>query len=82
MIERGRTKVGRNATDHRYADVDLAHRRLQLVDHVAGRLQLLQPAQRRSEIELDAGEQLPEFVVQLAGEAGALFLAHPFDPLR
>jgi len=82
MVECRRPQIGGDPADHGDPDVDLTHRRLQLVDHVARRLQLLEAPQRRGEIELDPREQLAQLVVQLAGNPRALLLAHPLDTLR
>jgi hypothetical protein len=58
------------------AEIDLANRRLQPIDDVARCLQLAQAARGGNEIELDAGKQLAQFVMELARDAGPLFLAH------
>ena len=48
---------------------------VEAVDDVAGRFQLVQPADGGGEIELDAGQQLAKLIVQLMGEpAGGFFL--------
>ena len=82
MIEARRTEPGGNPPHHRDAEIDLADGRLQAIDDVAGRLQLAEPADGRHEIELDAGEQLAELVVQLARDARPLFFAHLLETLR
>jgi uncharacterized protein with von Willebrand factor type A (vWA) domain len=82
MIEAGRTEAGRNPPHHRDAEIDLADGRLQAIHDVAWRLQLAESADGRHEIELDAGEQLTELVVQLACDARPLFFAHLLEALR
>jgi hypothetical protein len=76
VIEAGRPQPRGDATNHRDAEVDLADGGLQPIDDVTGRFQFVQPPRGAREIELDAGEQLTQFVVQLAGNPRPFFLAH------
>ena len=72
-------QVGGNPAHHGNPDVDLADGRLDAVDDVARRFQLTQASPGRGKVELDPGQQLSELVVELAGDARSLLLAHLFQ---
>jgi hypothetical protein len=76
-----RTEIARDAADHGDGEVHLSDGRLQPVDDIARCLELVQAADGRGKIEFDPRQELSELVVQLAGDPGALRLAHLFDAL-
>ena len=82
VVQPRRAQSRGNSPHHRDAEVDLADRRLQAVHNVAGRFQLAKTSDGGDEIELDAGQQLSELVVQLARNTCPFFLAHLLDTLR
>jgi hypothetical protein len=82
VVEAWWAESRRDAPDHRDTEVDLSDSRLESIDDVAGCFELAEAAGRGDEIELDAGEQLAKLIVQLAGDARPLFLAHLFETLR
>ena len=81
MIQRRRPKVAGDSTDHRNSDVYLADGRLKPIDNVTRSLQLTKTPDGSRKVELDAGQELTEFVVELAGKTGPLLLAHLLDAI-
>ena len=84
MIEHGRPKVARDLTDRLNADLDQSDQRLQFVDELNARLRLVlaELVDEPHELQLQAREHLPELVVQLASDSGALFLPRQLQPKR
>ena len=79
VIEGSRAQVRGNAAHHGNGDIHLADGRLEAIGHVARCLQLTQargPSPRNPALIRSTVVQL---VVQLAGDARALFFAHLFD---
>ncbi|HEU5259424.1 MAG TPA: hypothetical protein VFU28_25735 [Vicinamibacterales bacterium] len=81
VVETWRTQARGNAAHHRDAQIDLPDGRLEPIDNISGRLEFAQPPDGGYEIQLDAGEQLAQLVVQLACDPGALFFTHLLETL-
>ena len=79
MIERRRPQVRGDALDRRNADVDQPDQRLEAIDGLTVDPIAAQRARRPRQLELDRRQRLPELVVQLAREVGALLLARRLD---
>jgi hypothetical protein len=81
VVQTWRTQARRNASHHCDAQIDLPDGRLEPIDNISGRLEFAEPTDGGPEIQLDAGEQLTQLVVQLACDSGALFFTHLLDAL-
>ena len=84
MIQDRRPQIGRDLPDRLDAELNQPDQRLQLVHEPDARPGIA-PAQlvdEPHELELQAGEHLPEVVVELARDTGALFLARELEPKR
>ena len=84
VIEHRRPQVGGDLPHRLDADLDQADQRLQLVDELNPRLRiaLSELGHQPHELQLQAGQHLPELVVQLAREPRPLFLARRFQTQR
>ena len=81
VIQPRRTQPGGDPAHHCDAEINLPDRRLQPIDDIARCLEFTEPSDGGDEIQLDAGEQLAQLVVQLPRDPGALFFTHLLETL-
>src|SRR6185503_9565831 len=79
MIARRRTQMHRKPLDRLQRDFDQPDERLQPIDRLRSHVIAADGPDGASKIELDRGERLTEFVVELAGDFDALVFASGFD---
>src|SRR5688572_12769758 len=81
LVKRLRAQVIGDAANCGDRQIDVHHGRLDTLDDIRRRLLLFELLDSAGEAELDAGEQLSELVVQLAGDARPLELPHLLEAL-